>query len=532
MFLSGYCGIIAELSLFTLAESLIGGTLVNLLSTMGVMMFCMGLGALLAGQPFMARWRYGAFISLELLISLSVLMAIPCITHLAGFWPMQTIWAFVTASAMIGTLIGMEIPLMQKIMQDEAEEDIQVIASRVMMADYFGGLCGFVLFSSSLLQMLGLPWMAATSAILNFSIALLVSFKNKCPTWGRWASLGTLLIFLVFGLQLNSIMKLGEQGLYRHKIVWEQQTPYQKLVLVDQNLTGNPRYDEVKYAQWKAQVKEILSFPVSAGLAVLGQQGRDFSLFINGGLQFNSLDEGVYHENLIHTPLALVPSARRVLVMGGGDGLAVREILKIPSIEYIELVELDPAMTQAFSIQAVLVKLNQGSLLHPKVRIVHEDAWTWARQERSLFDAIVLDFPDPHHLGTAKLYSVEFYKLLRHNLSKGGVLTTQATSPLYNKDAFGSIRQTLIAAGFGVCSTHVEMASFGQWGFHIASANLTGAEMKKFLWDWQPELKLNWVNQESVRGSLCWRPNFIESFEALPVNDLFHLPLAGLYRQY
>jgi spermidine synthase len=376
MFFSGYCGIIAELSLFTLAESLIGGTLINLLATMGVMMFCMGLGALGAGQVWMSSFRYGAFITLELFISLSVAISIPIITHLAGWWPGQTHWAFITASACIGTLIGMEIPLMQKIMQDETHEDIQVIASRVMMADYFGSLCAFILFSSQLLHVLGVSWTALSSALLNFSIALLVSFKKKCPPLGRYACLGFTPLLIIFSTQLDSIMEQGEQGLYRHKIIWREQTPYQNIVLVDQNLMGGPHYEEARYQKWQSQMDEIFSFDTQQGKASLASKNEHYSLFINGGLQFNSLDEGAYHEHLVHPLMALVPQAKHILIMGAGDGLAIRELLKYPQIEQIELVELDPAMTHAFSTHPILVKLNQGSLLNPKVHITNQDAWT------------------------------------------------------------------------------------------------------------------------------------------------------------
>jgi spermidine synthase len=145
-------------------------------------------------------------------------------------------------------------------------------------------------------------------------------------------------------------------------------------------------------------------------------------------------------------------------------------------------------------------------------------------------DAIILDFPDPHHLETAKLYSVEFYKLLALNLKQGGMLVTQATSPLYDPDGFGCIRQTLQAADFNVCSYHVEMRSFGQWGFHCGSLTTKEEDIKQTLWNWNPQLPLKWLDGETMRGGLCWRPGFLDGFKNTPINDLFHLPLMQLYQ--
>jgi spermidine synthase len=529
MFFSGYCGIIAELSLFTLAESLIGGTYVNMLCTMGVMMFSMGLGSWVSGKSWANNNSYGAFVLLELFISGLSATAVPILLHGAGTWPWLNLWMFSAFSCAIGTLIGMEIPLMQKLIQEESGEDIQTVASRVMMADYFGSLLGFVLFSIVLLHRWGLHWTSFSGGALNFLIAASILLRPSCPRWGRNLAMNFAPALVLLGFELNAWMLNGEQSLYRHKITWHQQTPFQKLVLVDQDQIGNPHYDTVNFKKWDRKHRDIHEWQDSSGNNSLRQQGEHVSLFINGALQFNSRDEYIYHEHLIHPLFAIEPGIQSVVVMGGGDGMAIREILKHDHVQSIELVELDPAMTTSFSTLPKLTELNHNALNHPKVNITHMDAWTWARTSGRKVDAIVLDFPDPHHSSTAKLYTVQFYRLLKANLNPNGLLITQATSPLYDPRGFGCIRQSLHESGYGTLSLHVEMASFGQWGFHIAQVEASETTLRERLLNWPLNLKLRSVDANSIIGAITWPPGFFDPLEALPPNDLFHLPLIQFY---
>jgi spermidine synthase len=532
MFFSGYCGIVSELALFTLAESLIGGTLNNLLATMGVMVFCMGLGALIAGHRSFSQFHDGKFLGLELLISIFTCISIPAITFLAGRFPGWTTTSFVTVSAIIGTLIGIEIPLMQKIMQRDTAEDIQVISSRVMMADYFGSLGGFVFFPH-LLKSIALPWTTLCTGGLNFTIALLICFRPQCPPWSKWVCLGMTPLFFIYGNWLNPIMDIGEQGLYRHKIVWKEQSPYQKIVVVDQQQESPELYSQRKLKHFRSQFKSLGHDPT--GKIELAQKDQDISLFINGGLQFNSRDEAIYHEHLIHPMMSLLPEKRHILVMGAGDGLALRELLKYPEVEQIDVVELDPAMTHFASTHPSMIRLNKGAFQDPRVNVILEDAWTWARHQNGHYDAIVLDFPDPHHIETAKLYSLQFYKLLRYNLKDHGVLVTQATSPLYDPNVFACIRRTLEEADFVVNSLHVEMRSFGQWGFHIAlppENSKSGMDLGKHFEVWTPPSFVRSFNRESLLGAFSWPPHFDELIRAQPVNDFLTLPLFQLYEHH
>jgi spermidine synthase len=202
---------------------------------------------------------------------------------------------------------------------------------------------------------------------------------------------------------------------------------------------------------------------------VVTSQGGVERLFLNGNLQFNSKDEYRYHEALVHPAMAGFGAPRRVLVLGGGDGLAIREVLKYPSVEQVVQVELDPAMTRLFTTDATLVALNAHSLTSPKVRVVNADAFTWLEQHDDQYDVIVIDFPDPSNYALGKLYSTSFYELVDLHLSASGYAVVQTTSPLIARRSFWTVASTLEAVGLHVVPYHVHVPSFGEWGFLIAS---------------------------------------------------------------
>ena len=191
-------------------------------------------------------------------------------------------------------------------------------------------------------------------------------------------------------------------------------------------------------------------------------------LFLNNNLQFSSHDEYRYHEALVHPGLASLPGARRVLVLGGGDGLAVREILKYPKVESVTLVDLDPAMTDLFANAPPLVALNEGALKSERVTVVNADALQWLEDSREYFDFIVIDFPDPANFALGKLYTSAFYRLLEKRLSARGLIAIQSTSPLYARQSFWCVVTTLEDVGFRTAPYHALVPSFGEWGYIIA----------------------------------------------------------------
>jgi spermidine synthase len=202
---------------------------------------------------------------------------------------------------------------------------------------------------------------------------------------------------------------------------------------------------------------------------VITQGTAGTKLFLNGNLQFSQRDEYRYHEALVHPAMSAHGGPRRVLVLGGGDGLAVREILRYPSVESVTLVDLDPHITRLFKEEPPLRALNRDALRSPKVQVVNADAFGWLEQRDERYDVIVVDFPDPSNFAVGKLYTLSFDRLLAAHLSESGFAVVQTTSPLVARRSFWTVATTLEAAGLQVRPYHAHVPSFGEWGFILAS---------------------------------------------------------------
>jgi spermidine synthase len=242
--------------------------------------------------------------------------------------------------------------------------------------------------------------------------------------------IGLLLVGLVFADRLT---QLTEEELYsEQRIVYARTTPYQRIVVTR------------------------------------GQEGA-MRLYLNGHLQFSSLDEYRYHEALVH-PAMTATRPRRVLVLGGGDGLALREVLRHPGVEAVTLVDLDPGMTALSDRHPPLARLNENAYHDERVEVVNQDAYLWVQQgDPGRYDVVVIDFPDPHSYSLGKLYTTRFYKLLKRHLAPGAAVAVQCTSPLWAPRTFWCIVRTLEAAGYQVRPYHVAVPSFfGVWGFALA----------------------------------------------------------------
>jgi spermidine synthase len=229
----------------------------------------------------------------------------------------------------------------------------------------------------------------------------------------------------------------------------------------------------------------------------------DVRLFLNGDLQFSSIDEYRYHEALVHP--AMAGPHRRVLVLGGGDGLALREVLRYPGVEQVTLVELDPEVLRLARQDHRLARLNQRSLADPRVKVVKGDAFSWVRQSTGAFDVVIADFPDPEDPATARLYSVEFYGMLsRGVLAPGGRLVVQGGSPYFAADAFWSIEASVRAAGLSARPYHADVPSFGDWGFILAGAGEAAPRLR--LPDPAPEA-LRYLSADVLRAAGVFPPD-------------------------
>ncbi len=430
VFVIASCGLAYELIAGALSSYLLGDSVTQFSTVIGAYLFAMGVGSWLS--KYITRDLVGRFIQIELMVGL-----------LGGFSAAGLFLVFTWLSAPfklllylavfgVGVLVGLEIPLVMRIL--ERELAFKDLVSQVLSFDYLGALAVSILFPLFLAPQLGMVRTGLLFGLLNVAVALwaLHLFRQQLPARGAlalqsWGVFGLLLAGFVGAGQLTT---LAEAHLYADEIVHTETTPYQRIVVT----------------RWR----------------------DDLRLFLNNNLQFSSHDEYRYHEALVHPGLASLPGARRVLVLGGGDGLAVREILKYPNVEAVTLVDLDPAMTQLFSTSPPLVKLNQEALLSPRVKVVNADALQWLEESSEFFDFIVIDFPDPSNFALGKLYTSAFYRLLEKRLSARGLLVVQSTSPLYARQSFWCVVATLEDVGFKTAPYHALVPSFGEWGYIIA----------------------------------------------------------------
>lgn len=425
------CGLIYELVAGALASYVLGDSITQFSTVIGTYLFAMGIGSWLS--RFIVRGVVSRFVMIELIVGIvggfSALLLFLVFTWTSAFRPV--LYGVVS---LIGILVGLEIPLLMRILKDRFS--FKDVVANVLTFDYVGALGASLLFPLFLVPRLGLVRSALAFGLVNVLVALWSTylFRDELPQ-RRGLQLASLVAALLLGAGLwkgQAITTLAEEGLYADPVILARDTRYQRIVLTS----------------WK----------------------DDLRLYLNGHLQFASRDEYRYHEALVHPGLAALPKARTVLVLGGGDGLAVREILKHPGVEEITLVDLDEGMTELFTSHARLTPLNDGALRDPRVRVINADAFVWLDQHTGTFDFIVIDFPDPSNYHVGKLYTSAFYRLVRQHLASDGYIAVQSTSPLFARQSFWSIVATLQGAGLRTFPYHVYVPSFGEWGFVIAGA--------------------------------------------------------------
>jgi spermidine synthase len=424
------CGLIYELIAGTLASYLLGDSVTQFSTIIGVYLFAMGIGSYLS--KFVQRNEVALFIQVELLVGLvggcSAALLFVLFSQVSSF--RVVLYAIVL---IVGVLVGLEIPLLLRILKDRLE--FKDLVSQVFTFDYIGALLASLLFPLVLVPHLGLVRSSFLFGALNVGVALVtLQLLRRHVLWARslqaggWLSLTALAAGFAFSERL---MAWSEKAAYVDTVIFARSTAYQRIVLT--------------------------------------REGSDVRLYLNGNLQFSSRDEYRYHEALIHPGLARMSQPRDVLVLGGGDGLAVREVLKYPTVTNIVLVDLDPEMTRLFSTQELLVRLNESSLRSPRVHVINADAFTWLKSNSNQFDFVVADFPDPSNFSLGKLYTTAFYGRVRTALRPRGALVVQCTSPWVARKSFWCVDETLRVSGFITEPYHLYVPSFGEWGFILAS---------------------------------------------------------------
>lgn len=427
------CGFVYELVIISLGTYLFGNSVLQVSIVLASFVSSMGLGSLFSKR--LLRWPVESFVALESLLAL--IGGTSAIVLYAAFaWVDIYNVALIVVSSAIGALVGCEIPLLMTMLQRIRPQHSGASLADLLAADYLGAVIAGVVFPLMVLPSLGQIDAALAVGALNGSAGLLVLWLlgTELPARRRTALVVPLVVVLaglaIVASRAHAFEVSARQALYDDPILRTVNSKYQQVVIT-QSTQGDVR------------------------------------LFLDGDLQFSSVDEYRYHESLVHPAMA-GPHAR-VLVLGGGDGLAMREVLRYPDVRRAVEVELDPKMIDIARHDPRISALNRGSLNSPRVQVVNADAFTWLRHQGERFDVVIADFPDPDDAAVAKLYSVDFYALLRSSaLAPGGRLVVQAGSPYFANKAFWCIAKSVHAAGYETTQYHVDVPSFGDWGFVLA----------------------------------------------------------------
>lgn len=427
------CGLIYELLAATVSSYVLGDSVTQFSFIIGVYLFAMGVGSYLS--RYIDKNIAEKFIDIELAVAVIGGFSAPLLFLTFAYVTYFGIILY-TMVFIIGTLVGLEIPLLMRILRDEL--DFKELVSRVLALDYVGALVASLLFPIFLVPKLGLNRTSLLFGMLNAAVGLWATWLLEPLVTKRKAIIlrikgAIVLVLLAIALiKADRLTTLAEDALFVDNIIYTKSSPYQRIV-VTKGKTG-------------------------------------YALFLNGNLQFNSFDEYRYHEALVHPAFAAFQGdVKRVLVLGGGDGLALREIEKYSSVEYIQLVDLDPDMTKVSAAVPALGEINKHSFSDPRVHVTNGDAFVWLDSvQAEPFDIAIIDFPDPNNFALGKLYSTRFYNLLKQKLRPDSAVVIQTTSPLIARNSFWCVMKTLESSGYTIKPYQTTVPSFGIWGFALA----------------------------------------------------------------
>jgi spermidine synthase len=337
----------------------------------------------------------------------------------------------------VGVLVGLEIPLVMRILKRHFRhrDGLKDLVSQVLTFDYLGALVVAIAFPLLFVPTLGLVRTGVFFGLMNAGVALWALWLFRAELrHARAHALACAAVTAALGaafVTADRVTTWAEDRFYGDNVVYSASSPYQRVIVTAS----------------KAGVR----------------------LFLNGNLQFHSRDEYRYHEALVHPAMAAQGAPRRVLILGGGDGLAAREVLKYPSVKEVTLVDLDAHITTLFATEPMLRRLNADALRSSRLKVVNDDAFSWLERHDAHYDVIVVDFPDPTNYAIGKLYTTSFYQLVDEHLAAGGFAVVQTTSPLIARRSFWTVVRTLEAAGLTATPYHAHVPSFGEWGFVLAS---------------------------------------------------------------
>ncbi|WLR46026.1 polyamine aminopropyltransferase [Halobacillus litoralis] len=438
------CGIIFEVLFGALGSYILGDGVKQYTLTISLFLTGMGIGASISERVM--KQLIVTFIWIEFMVALIGGFSSFTMFGMTAFAPSGTDALFLyLVTFTIGALTGLELPILIR-KANEIGVELNRSTARVLFSDYAGGLIGGLLFAFYLRPQMGMVKSAFFVACINLAVAVLVLylFRSEIKTFSIHLT-GAIIIgvLLIGGLFFGEEMAFSfEQKLYKDPIIHMEESAYQRIVLTK-------------------------------------EQG-DTRLFLNGSLQFSSTDEHRYHETLVHPPVAFSDKHEHVLILGGGDGIAARELLKYEEIKEITLVDLDSAVTNLARSNFHLLQVNKGALDDPRVHVLNKDAFKFLENADQFYDVIIIDLPDPNNESLNKLYTREFYSLVRNHLSPGGAVMIQATSPLFATEVYWTIDKTVASTGLYTENFHVDVPSFGNWGFILAARKPLAVEEVQF----------------------------------------------------
>ncbi|MEJ2911114.1 polyamine aminopropyltransferase [Pseudoalteromonas sp. C12FD-1] len=532
------CGLIYEYLLSHYAGRVLGSVESAIYAMIGTMIVAMGLGA------FLARWFKDAFTAFAWLESIIALIGMGCILAIAGviavsyslphlfssifnlppdvvlngyvFQKLQEWSRFLpyVFGLVLGLFIGMEIPLIARIRQHVYGRFLENNAGTIYGADYIGAGIGAAIWVSIMLAM---PIMQAAAWTALFNILAGLAFLWRYHTHVRFAKallVCHIVLLALFGFILvmgSSWMNSLSNVLYKDKVIYSQATKYQHVVLTERLSKNQP-------------------VPIT-------------DLYLNGRLQFSSIDEQIYHSMLVYPAMLASNRHDNVLIIGGGDGLALRDVLKWP-VSKVTLIDLDAQLLNLFghkdgdftapeSISKRLLALNKQSMLDPRANIIVGDAFLEIEKlldQGKQFDTILIDLPDPNHPDLNKMYSDYFYNHVRQLLAPDGAMAVQSTSPYHAKKAFLSIAKTVKAAGFDYVEQYQQnIPSFGQWGWTIATkmGQPASGRIKNVS---EMPVPSRWVSKEYLLASFVFPNQYFEQVKSIEVNRLGSGQLYDYYR--
>ncbi|TXS50217.1 polyamine aminopropyltransferase [Streptomyces sp. uw30] len=422
VFVCAACGLVYELELVALASYLIGDSVTQASVVLSVMVFAMGIGSLAAKRlrPHAAA-GFGAIEAVLALVGGSSALGLYAVFAWTGDW--GGMWAngpralLVAFSLTIGLLIGAEVPLLMELIQRIRRQDAGGAVADLFAADYVGALVGGLAFPFLLLPLLGQLTAALITGAVNAVVGgalVLGLFRRDLSRRARWllviANVTVLGVLASAAVLVDDFERAARHAVYGRDVRVAVQTDIQEVVI-----TG-------------------------------GTQGRPLDLFLDGRLRVSGRDARRYHEALVHP--AMSGEHTRVLILGGGDGLAAREVLRHPGVHRVDVVELDAGVVRLAREDPPLSRLNGHVYDDPRVHAMTDDAFRWLRAAPpSTYDVVISDLPDPGITASTKLYSQEFYALARRALTPHGRLAVHAGPVSIRPRVFWTVDTTLHTAG-------------------------------------------------------------------------------------